>query len=99
MNTVELLVEDLHFRQQAMFSKDGTVDKRNKAHAIASVCPTYLVELTYGHVLQAIERQSSLSAIVKGMALPSPRISSMRVEPMMYAIAPRVRNSPPFMSA
>ena len=67
MNTIELLVEDLHFRQKAMFSKDGTVDKRNKAYAIANVCPTYLIELTYGNVLQAIERQSSLSAIVKGM--------------------------------
>ena len=67
MNAIDTLVDDLHFRQKAMFSRDGTVDKRNKAHAIASLCPTYLVELTYGHVLQAIERQSSLSAIVKGM--------------------------------
>jgi DNA-directed RNA polymerase len=67
MNTIELLADDLHFRQKQMFSKDGTVDTRKKAHAIANVCPTYLIELTYGHVLQAIERQSSLSAIVKGI--------------------------------
>ena len=67
MNTLELLADDLHYRQKQMFSKDGTVDTRKKAHAIADVCPTYLVELTYGHVLQAIERQSALSAIVKGI--------------------------------
>jgi DNA-directed RNA polymerase len=67
MNTLELLADDLHYRQNQMFSKDGTVDTRKKAHAIANVCPTYLVELTYGHVLQAIERQSALSAIVKGI--------------------------------
>jgi DNA-directed RNA polymerase len=67
MTTIELLSEDLRFRQQAMLSKDGTVDKRNQAYAIANLCPTYLIEVTYGDILQAIERQSPLSAVVKNI--------------------------------
>lgn len=67
MNVIELLAEDLTFRQQSMISKTGSVDKRNKAYQVAELDPTYLIEMTYGHVLQAIERQSTLSNLVKGM--------------------------------
>ena len=50
-----------------MFGKTGAVDTRNKASAIAELCPTWLIELTYGHVLTAIERRSTISAVIKGV--------------------------------
>jgi hypothetical protein len=83
MNTLELLADDLRFRQNEMISKNGTVDKRNKAYAIAETCPTYLVELTYGHVLQAIERQSTLSALVKGMGSAIMRREKLADDPIL----------------
>jgi DNA-directed RNA polymerase len=82
MNTLDTLVEDLNYRLTLMLSKDGTVDKRNKAHAIANICPTYIIELTYGHVLTAIERQSSLSAIVKSIGSSIMRKEKLADDPV-----------------
>ena len=67
MNTLERLADDLRHRQQSMFGKNGNVDIRHKAHAVAEMCPETLIELTYGHVLTTIERRATLSTVVKNI--------------------------------
>jgi len=67
MNTLERLADDLRHRQKSMFGKNGKIDTRHKAHAVAEMCPETLIELTYGHVLTTIERRATLSTVVKNI--------------------------------
>jgi DNA-directed RNA polymerase len=67
MNTLERLTDDLGYRQKSMFGKNGKIDVRNKASVITEMCSTWLIELTYGHVLTAIERRSTVSAVIKAI--------------------------------
>lgn len=71
MDVLSRLVDDLNSRKEAeLYTKNGTPDTRHKWHRMWSseeFDARYLVELTYGHVLTAIERRATLSTVTKGM--------------------------------
>jgi DNA-directed RNA polymerase len=69
MKTVlEQLCDDLTLRQQYLLDKTGDkVDKRKKAWKIYDIAATDLIEITYGHILSAVESRGSLASLVINM--------------------------------
>ena len=60
MNTLENLVEDLAYRQRFL-------EGRNSAAFLKEVDARFLIEFTYPHILQGLERKSSLTDIIANM--------------------------------
>ena len=66
--TLELLTEDLDLRQQYLLDKTGeNVDKRKKAHSLYGLDPKGLIEVTYGHLLTALESRATLASLLVNM--------------------------------
>ena len=83
MNTLELLIDDLACRQAFLYDKEGkNIDKRNKAWELAEICPTYLIELTYGSVLSSLERRGTLANVVKNIGTTVMRKEKMKEDPV-----------------
>jgi len=59
--TLDELVEDLDYRKQYLLDNSGTkVDKRRKAWRLYGLSSRNAFEVTYGHILTAVERKSTL---------------------------------------
>jgi len=65
---LELLTEDLELRQGYLLDKTGeNVDKRKKAHKLYGLDPKSLIEVTYGHLLTALESRATLASLLVNM--------------------------------
>jgi len=69
MKTVlEQLSDDLSLRQHYLLDKSGeVVDKRKKAWKLYEIPALDLLEITYGHILSAVESKGSLASLVINM--------------------------------
>jgi len=65
---LELLCEDFEFRQRYLLDKTGqNVDKRKKSWKLYGKDGKEAIEATYGHILTALESNTSLSALTVKM--------------------------------